>query len=163
MCVHINEAKAINRYNLQSKQRKPKTKYKLYLYIIDTSSDIMHNHVTCIYNWWVLSKKVYLWNWWRYAGGSTVPPGKCGYRNAARLAVSNGLRKLKPKWLNGFGGNDDPTTVADGIGPPPLGRYGLYGWPDGPTFSCFRHFARRFWNHTCKERKKKTYNLPYYV
>lgn len=83
----------------------------------------------------------YLWNCWKYADGRTCPPVKWGYRNAARLAAaSNGLRKLKLNWVNGFGGSAEATTVADGTGVP----YGLYGCPCGPTFSCLRHFARRF-------------------
>lgn len=92
----------------------------------------------------------YRWNWCKYAGGNTEPPGKCGYRNAAKLDVSNGFLKLNPKCVNGLGGSDDATTVADGTWPP-LGMYGLYGWPVGPTFSCLRHFARRFWNQTCDQ------------
>lgn len=100
---------------------------------------------------------VYLWNWCKYAGGRTAPGDKCGYRNAAKLAASNGFLILKPKWLNGFG-DSDVVTEADGICAP-LGKYGLYGWPDGPTFSCLRHFARRFWNHTCKENSIETLRI----
>lgn len=52
------------------------------------------------------------------------PPVKCGYLNAAKLAAaSKGFLKLNPKCVNGFGGIEEATTVADGTGVP----YGLYG------------------------------------
>ncbi len=46
-----------------------------------------------------------------------------------------------------------PPTICVGRGEPTVNDPTvLYGWPAGPTFSCFLHFARLFWNQTWKKK-----------
>jgi hypothetical protein len=57
--------------------------------------------------------------------------------------------------VKGLGGSDEETDVTEGTGVP---LYGLYGCPVGPTFSCLRHLALRFWYQTLKDRQEKGKN-----